>query len=69
MSATNGRYDYITDLVSLAKELDIGWAWWTWSGGNSDGWSHGSSEIVFHWPNGSMMIDQPVLDAMGPYFA
>ena len=69
VSAASGRYAYIDDLLSLAKDLDLGWAWWTWSGGNPDGWSHGSSEVVFHWPNGSMMVDTHVLTAMGPYFA
>ena len=64
----NGRYTYIQDLLSLAKELDLGWAWWTWAGGNSEGWSHGSSEIVFRWPNGSYMVDRPVLAAMEPYW-
>ena len=44
------------------------WAWWTWEGGNSDGWSHGSSEVVFDWPNGSTMVDEPVLAAMAPYW-
>jgi len=68
VSAAAGRYEYITDLLSIAKDLDIGWAWWTWAGGNSDGWSHGSSEVVFRFPNGTIMVDTPVLDAMAPYF-
>jgi len=68
VSAEAGRYEYIGDLLAVAKELDIGWAWWTWAGGNSDGWSHGSAEVVFRFPNGTIMIDTPVLDAMGPYF-
>lgn len=29
ISADNGRYQYISDLLGLLKELDIGWAWWT----------------------------------------
>ena len=63
-----GRYAYIRDLLSVAQQRGIGWAWWTWEGGNSDGWSHGSSEIVFRWPNGSYMVDRPVLAAMEPYW-
>ena len=63
-----GRYAYIADLLSLALEFGIGWGWWTWEGGNSAGWSHGSSEIVFRWPNNSVMIDEPVLKSMDPYF-
>ena len=27
-----------------------------------------SSEIVFCWPNNSVMIDEPVLKSMDPYF-
>ena len=68
VSTANGRYNYIQDLLSLAQQLDIGWAWWTWAGGNSKGWSHGSSEMVFHWPNGSTMVDSVALDTMKPYF-
>ena len=67
VSAASGRYGYIRDLLALAQRLDIGWAWWTWAGGNDQGWSHGSAEIVFRWPNGSTMVDTPVLDAMAPY--
>jgi hypothetical protein len=66
--AAAGRYAYIEDLLALLQQLDIGWAWWTWAGGNSDGWSHGSSEVVFHWPNGSYMVDTAVLAAMQPYW-
>ena len=66
--AAAGRYAYIEDLLALLQQLDIGWAWWTWAGGNSDGWSHGSSEVVFHWPNGSYMVDTVVLAAMQPYW-
>ena len=68
VTAAAGRYAYIEDLLALTQQLDIGWAWWTWAGGNSDGWSHGSSEVVFHWPNGSYMVDTAVLAAMRPYW-
>ena len=64
----SGRYAYIADLLGLAKELDIGWAWWTWAGGNDGGWSHGSSEVVFRWPNGTIMVDEAVLDTMEPFW-
>tara|TARA_B110001452_G_scaffold267370_1_gene277014 strand:+ start:1914 stop:3167 length:1254 start_codon:yes stop_codon:yes gene_type:complete len=64
-----GRYAYIRDLLSIAQQLGIGWAWWTWEGGSSGGWSHGSSEVVFRWDNGSTMVDTAVLDAMRPYWA
>jgi len=68
VSAADGRYSYIQDLLALTRSLDIGWAWWTWAGGSESGWKHGSSEIIFHWPNGSMMVDVDVLAAMEPYF-
>lgn len=68
VDAEAGRYDYIRDLLILTRSLNIGWAWWTWAGGSDDGWKHGSSEVVFHWPNGSMMVDTDVLDTMQPYF-
>ena len=63
-----GRLAFVADVANLTQQLDIGWAWWTWAGGNSDGWSHGSSEVVFHWPNGSYMVDTAVLAAMRPYW-
>ena len=68
VSASAGRYEYIRGVLRLAKLLDIGWAWWTWAGGSGDGWAHGSSEVVFRWPNGSTMVDTRVLDAMQPFF-
>lgn len=68
VSASAGRYDYVRDLLSVARDLDIGWAWWTWSGGNDHGWAYGSSEIVFHWPNGSTQVDTAMLDTMGPLY-
>lgn len=68
VTAADGRFDYIADLLALAQQLGIGWAWWTWAGGNSDGWSHGSAEVVFRLPNGTIMVDQAVLDTMEPYF-
>jgi hypothetical protein len=68
VTETNGRYSYIEDLLSLAQDLEIGWAWWTWEGGNSGGWSQGSSEIVFRWPNNSIMVDELALKSMAPYF-
>ena len=41
ISAAAGRYDYIEDVASLAEEMGFGWAWWTWAGGNSDGFKGG----------------------------
>ena len=54
----------IEDLLTLTRQYGIGWAWWTWEGGNSKGWSHGSSEIVFRWPNGTVMVDTRALESM-----
>ena len=68
VTAAAGRYAYIEDLLGLMRQLDIGWAWWTWAGGNADGWLHGSSEVVFHWPNGSYTVDTALLTAMQPYW-
>ena len=65
----SGRYDYIRDVADLAEELDIGWAWWTWAGGNDVGWSHGSAEMIFRFPNGTVVVDQAALDTMAPYMA
>ena len=39
VTAAAGRYAFIEDLLALMQQLDIGWAWWTWAGGNSDGLS------------------------------
>lgn len=64
VTEANGRYAYIEDLLTLTRQYGIGWAWWTWEGGNSKGWSHGSSEIVFRWPNGTVMVDTRVLESM-----
>merc|ERR1711971_1126453 len=69
VSDTNGRYQYVEDLLYLAREFNLSWTWWTWAGGSPDGWSHGSSEIVFHWPNGTISVDEHVLAAMRPYFS
>ena len=67
VARAQGRYTYIADLLALLQELDMGWAWWTWAGGSGSGWASGSSEIVFRWPNGSVMIDTAVLQTMAPY--
>ena len=64
VSAASGRYAYIRDLLAVSQDLGIGWAWWTWAGGNSEGWTHGSSEVVFRFPNGSTTVDSAVLKAM-----
>ena len=63
----NGRYKYMSDTAEALKELGIGWSWWTWRGGNSEGWSHGSMEFVFAWPNGTLMVDEGAVAAVKPW--
>ena len=67
ITAAQGRFEYIRDIASLAEEFNFGWAWWTWAGGNDAGWSHGSSEVVFRFGNGTAVVDTDVLAAMKPY--
>jgi hypothetical protein len=67
LSAAMGRYAYIADVAALAKQHGIGWAWWTWAGGNGEGWTHGSSELVFRFPNGSVMVDWAAVEALAPW--
>jgi hypothetical protein len=69
LTREHGRYDYISDVASLALEMDLGWAWWTWAGGNDNGWAGGSSEVVFRFPNGTMMVDKEVISALAPFMA
>lgn len=64
--AASGRYRYMSDLASALQGLGIGWAWWVWRGGGS-GWSHGSSELVYYWDNGTVEVDTRGLDALRPY--
>ena len=59
-----GRFQYVQDLLHVARAKNVGFAYWTFSGGNSDGWTHGSSEIVFRWPNSSIVVDHPMLHAI-----
>ena len=66
-NSTSGALQYVEDVASLAQEYNLGWAWWTWAGGNSAGWSHGSSEIVFRFGNGTEMYDTEVLNALQKY--
>lgn len=67
--ASQGRYTYINDLLSLLSDLNIGWAWWTWAGGDDDqGFEPGSLEVVFRFPNGTIQIDEPLVQALTPHF-
>ena len=64
VSSANGRFAYIEDLVGLTKEMNIGWAWWTLEGGNSGGWKHGSSEVLFKHDDGTIEVDEGVALAL-----
>ena len=66
VSATAGRYGYITDLLALAKQLDVGWAWWTWRGGGDTDWKNGSTEIIYDYSNGSVGVDMQAIEALSP---
>jgi hypothetical protein len=66
ITEAHGRFAYVEDLLRVARGHGVGFAWWTWAGGNDKGWSHGSSEIVFRWPNSSIMIDHAMLDTLFP---
>ena len=49
LTAEQGRYEYIAAVASLAKQYDIGWAWWTWAGGPHMAHSH-----TVHLPLGAL---------------
>ena len=66
VAEAQGRFDYVRDLVRIARAQGVGFAWWTWAGGNDNGWVHGSSEMVFRWPNGSTMVDHAMLGTLFP---
>ena len=64
--APGGRYEYIRDVAKTLQAMDIGWAWWVWRGGGS-GWSHGSSEFVYTYTNGTIELDSQAFDAVRPF--
>lgn len=70
VTASKGKVEYISDLLSLSDEYGlVGWAWWTGFGGNSDGYKFGSSEVIFLDPDGiNNYVDATVVDALTPYF-
>jgi hypothetical protein len=64
--ASAGRYKYMADVAKELQALGIGWAWWVWRGGG-DGWSHGSSELVYQYSNGTIEYDDQGFAALAPY--
>ena len=60
--------DYITDLMSIAKEMNIGWAWWNIAGSDPKG---GSSGVIFHrsppYAGPDPWVFEPLLDALRPW--
>ena len=68
LTRSQGRYDYMADLMQVLEAADIGWAWWTFIGGDAGGqWKNGSSEIVYRKPDGSTMLDNDALSTMAPF--
>jgi len=68
LTAEQGRYEYMADVMSVLENHGIGWAWWTYIGGDDGGqWKHGSSELVYRKPDGSIMLDDDALSAMAPF--
>ena len=68
LTAAQGRYSYLSDVMGVLEERQLGWAWWTFIGGDPGGeWKHGSSEVVFRKADGSIMLDELVLDTMAPF--
>eukprot|EP00040_Diaphanoeca_grandis_P034056 m.209675 g.209675 ORF g.209675 m.209675 type:complete len:499 (+) comp33048_c0_seq4:288-1784(+) len=61
-----GRFQYMRDVARALQQLNIGWAWWVFRGGG-DGWSHGSSEIVYQWTNGTLEVDTEAVAALSPF--
>lgn len=64
--AQAGRYQYMSDVAKSLQAAGVGWAWWVWRGGG-DGWSHGSSELVYQWDNGTLEFDTAGFAALEPY--
>mgnify|MGYP002632450288 CR=1 FL=1 len=63
-----GRYDYMSDFMSVMESAHVSWAWWTYIGGDAgDQWKHGSSEVVYKKTDGSIMLDDDALDTMAPF--
>ena len=67
MPAPGGRYNFIRDVAKALQAMDIGWAWWVWRGGGESGWSHGSSEFVYKYANGTIELDSQAFDAVRPF--
>jgi len=63
ITEANGHYQYVQDIASVAMDLDIGWAWWTWRG-SAGGFKPGSSDII----SGSE-VDQKTVDTMRPFMS
>lgn len=59
ITAEQGRYAYIADLMEIARGLDIGWTWWTFLGGGYAGepWKYGASNIIFKCEAGAACPD------------
>ena len=53
-------------VAKVLQAMDIGWAWWVWRGGGT-GWSHGSSEFVYKYTNGTLEFDDKAFDAVRPF--
>lgn len=67
VSSEAGHYQYMADVASVLKDLNIGWTWWNWRGSGDTDFAGGSMAFVLKLPDGSEVLDTEAFDAVRPY--